>query len=128
MIILNIETSDRLIITSQCGTKHSKLLFFRKEKKIRAQNQVWIQLLDEDYFDESLLALIDFFNDSLDSLFPMTMLMTLSKMNIDGLGGHQGDPQDDDDPQGDPQDAHPGGAAEVQNENWDKAQSSASSK
>ena len=64
--------------------------------------------------------------------------MTLSKMNIDGLGGHlgdpqddddpQSDPQDDDDPQGDPQDAHPGGAAEVQNENWDKAQSSASSK
>ena len=38
-------------------------LLFRKEKKIRAQNQVWSQLLDEDYFDESLLALIDFFND-----------------------------------------------------------------
>ena len=45
-------------------------------------------------------------------------------MNIDGLD----DPQDDDDPQGDPQDAHLGRAAEVQDENWDEAQSSASSK
>ena len=80
------------------GQNIPNYFFFRKEKKIRAQNQVWSQLLNEDYFDESLLALIDFFKDSLDSLFPMTMLMTLSKMNIDGLGGHQGDPQDDDDP------------------------------
>ena len=46
------------------------------------------------------------------------------EMNIDGLD----DPRDDDSPQGDPQDAHLGRAAEVQDENWDEAQSSASSK